>query len=226
MKKIHFSTIDSTNNYGKKCLSQSFEHGTMITADIQTGGRGRKGKSFASEGGLYMSILLKPTHPSYPITCAAAVAVQEAVFELCGTALSIKWVNDLFLDRKKVCGILTEAQTINGEISGFVCGIGVNTNKTILPEELSEIACTIPYAENAILAEKITEKLLYLYDNEINPIPAYRKHLLLNMPVDVYKNGVYQFSGTAIDINEAGNLIVSEKNILHTLQSGEISIKF
>ena len=226
MQKIHFRTIDSTNNYAKRLLANGeFVHGTLITADQQSQGRGRNAKRFSSDGGLYLSVLLKPTHIHYPLTCAAAVAVQQSVLELYNINLSIKWVNDLFFKQKKVCGILTEAQTFNEKINGFVCGIGINTADTHLPQNLVEIADILPCTDKSLLAETVATRLLHFYDHAIDPIPEYRKHLIRNVTVSVYKNGAFQFSGTALDVNENGNLIVRSENQTHILQSGEISIK-
>ncbi len=227
MKTIYFESIDSTNNYGKELLkSESFEHGTLLYTYKQTGGRGRKGRSFLSEGGLYMSVLFHPTNLSFPITCAAAVAVRDAVKELSPeTDLKIKWVNDLFFGGKKVCGILTEAQTENNSVHGFVCGIGINTRDTHFSEEIEKIATKINISDRESLAKNIAERLVNMYDKNQNPIPSYRSHLILNVPVSVYKNGVFQFDGIAKDVNENGNLLVYENGALHTLSSGEISIK-
>lgn len=226
MKKIHFKEIDSTNSYAKsKIGTDEFRHGTMITADTQTNGRGRHGKSFASKGGMYLSVMLDARYPDYPFTMAAAVAVREAITELCEICPQIKWVNDLFWQNKKICGILTETKIENGRASGFVCGIGVNTKNTVIPEELSDIAETIPYSNNSLLAETITKKLIFMYENNINPIEKYKEGLILNKVVCAYKNNEFLFEGIAVDINENGNLIINSNGKLKILNSGEISIK-
>ena len=226
MKKIHFETIDSTNNLAKEMIrSGDFEHGTLITADMQTGGRGRNNRVFASTGGMYMSLLLDARNIYFPITPAAAVATAKTVAETSNLSLSIKWVNDLIYAGKKVCGILTEAVTDeNGSLKGFVCGIGLNTENTVLPDSLKDIAAYLPISKDG-LAEKIASSLLDYYENNIDILPMYKEKLLLNIPVDVYQNDVFLFSGIATDINENGNLIVKTENETRVLTSGEISIK-
>ena len=225
MKKIHFETIDSTNNYAK-CLIESSKdfHATLITADFQSNGKGRKGKSFSSEGGLYMSVVIYNRQENYPLTLCAAVAVRESLKELFDIDVKIKWVNDIFYNNKKVCGILSETKIENGQPKGFVCGIGINTKNTILPPQLSETATILP-CSNENLAETIASKLLYMYENNISPTEKYKEGLMLNIPVSVINDGKEIFEGIAFDINENGNLLVNENGKIHVLNSGEISIK-
>lgn len=108
-------------------------HGTLVAAGMQTAGRGRRGRSFASpEGaGLYLSVILKtglPMQDAALTTFAAAVAVRRAVKAVCGKELAIKWVNDLYWQGKKCCGILTEAVTDveSGGLDHMVVGIGID----------------------------------------------------------------------------------------------------
>ena len=173
-----------------------------------------------------MTVMLDSRNPDYPFTMAAAVAVRDALIQTVGINTNIKWVNDLFYNSKKVCGILTETKFSDDENKGFVCGIGINTSKAIIPEYLSDIAGTVPYDYDIEqLAELIADKLIFMYENDINPLEKYRAGLIINVPVDVYSNGKFLYSGTAVDINEAGNLIVITNNETKILNSGEISIK-
>ncbi|MBR4029842.1 MAG: biotin--[Clostridia bacterium] len=225
MKKIHFSSIDSTNTYGKEFILTNKEfHKTLITADMQTNGRGRLNKTFYSENGLYMSLLLDDRHKDYPLTLTSAVAVSNAVKELFNIDLKIKWVNDLLYNNKKVCGILTEAIYEENKVKGFVCGIGLNTKNVIIPPDLKEIADVIPTEKTNELTERIAEKIIYMYENNISPVKAYKENLILNVPVCAYKNDKKLFTGIATDILENGNLVVVEDNNTHILNSGEISI--
>ena len=126
--------VDSTNLYAKKPGRRRRPgHGTLVAAGMQTAGRGRRGRSFASpEGaGLYLSVILKtglPMQDAALTTCAAAVAVRRAVKAVCGKELAIKWVNDLYWQGKKCCGILTEAVTDveSGGLDHMVVGIGID----------------------------------------------------------------------------------------------------
>lgn len=147
-----FDTIDSTNNYAKRLASEGADHGTLVATDMQTAGKGRMGRSFCSPAGgsIYMSVILRPKtdmQSSQLITSCIAAAAADAVDRVCGTDVKIKWVNDLYLNGKKICGILTEA-SINFESGGLdyaVAGIGINLKsvKKSFPEELLEIASSV-----------------------------------------------------------------------------------
>lgn len=147
-----FDTVDSTNNYAKRLASEGAGHGTLVAADMQTAGKGRMGRSFCSPAGgsIYMSVILRPKtdmQSSQLITSCIAAAAADAVDRVCGTDVKIKWVNDLYLNGKKICGILTEA-SINFESGGLdyaVAGIGINLKsvKNSFPEELLEIASSV-----------------------------------------------------------------------------------
>lgn len=145
--RIHvFKTVESTNLTAKKMALDGAPAGTVVIAEEQTKGRGRMGRSFYSppDGGIYMSFILKPRFDvakSVLITTAASVAVCKAIEKVTGISCRIKWVNDVYLGDKKICGILTEAVTDfeSGQIDYIVCGIGINYS-TAFPEELSGIA--------------------------------------------------------------------------------------
>lgn len=227
MKKIHFKCIDSTNIYGKKHIKENDHfHQTIISAEKQTNGKGRLSKSFHSENGLYFSLLLDARNKEYPLTLAAAVAVCEIFLEVYKIELKIKWVNDLLYNNKKVCGILAESIIENDNVKGFVCGIGINTEKVILPDELKDIATVLPVKNDEEIITKICEKIISMYENNISPIDKYRKNLILNVPVRVHKNNETLFYGVAKDILDNGNLLVEENGNTHILNSGEISIKY
>ena len=133
---FHFhilETVDSTNDEAKKIAARQKAEGCVILAECQTRGKGRQGRSFYSPRGtgIYMSLILDPSREqSRPalITTAAAVAVSEAIEEVTGKRTGIKWVNDVFADGKKVCGILTEG-AFDGQserLKYAVLGIGIN----------------------------------------------------------------------------------------------------
>lgn len=148
--RIHvFQTVESTNLTAKKMALDGAPQGTVVIAEEQTKGRGRMGRSFYSPpaGGIYISFLLKPRFEaakSVLITTAASVAVCKAIEKVTGKDCRIKWVNDVYLNGRKICGILTEAVTDfeSGQIDHIVCGIGINYS-TVFPEDLSGIAGSI-----------------------------------------------------------------------------------
>ncbi|MDO5136111.1 MAG: biotin--[acetyl-CoA-carboxylase] ligase [Eubacteriales bacterium] len=148
-----YQQISSTNQEAKKAaIQREAGHGAFVLALEQTEGRGRRGRSFYSPrgGGLYLSVVLEPKdtiQSSLLLTTGAAAAVCMAVEEVCGVSLDIKWVNDLYKDGKKVCGILTEAVTDfeSGSIEFAIVGIGLNLylEEKALPEELKGLAGSV-----------------------------------------------------------------------------------
>lgn len=133
-KLIHFDEIDSTNNYAKKIGNEGYPHGTVITAEKQTLGRGRVGREWKSYNnhGLWFSIILKPDmepEGAQVVTLAAAVAVVEGISEHLGIVCGIKWPNDIIIGNAKLGGILTELSAEPGHINYVVVGIGINVNQ-------------------------------------------------------------------------------------------------
>lgn len=151
-----FPELDSTNVYCRKLLQKGGNcNGTVVAANCQTAGRGRQGRAFCSPAGsgLYFSLILRPRLPFRDaplLTACAAVAVARAVDNLYGTQVRIKWVNDLFLNGKKFCGILTEggASLESGLLEQVVIGIGINIRhtKTAFPPELCRRVTSIEEA--------------------------------------------------------------------------------
>ena len=144
-----YDTLESSNRTAKTLALEGAPHGTMVLAGQQTAGRGRLGRRFESPAGkgVYLSLVLRPSLPmteAQAVTVSAAVAVCRAVKKLCGLELGIKWVNDLYYNGKKVCGILTEAgaDLESGQLEWLVVGIGLNltSRPEDWPEELRPIA--------------------------------------------------------------------------------------
>lgn len=151
-----FETTDSTNIRAKSLARSGAEDGTLVLAEKQTAGRGRRGKSFFSPkgGGLYMSLVLRPGEGSCDIqllTIAAATAVCLSLEKLAGIKPQIKWVNDIYLDEKKLCGILCEK---NSDTDAVIVGIGINLAGEVFPQELEGIACALnaPVSRNELAA--------------------------------------------------------------------------
>lgn len=150
------SVVDSTNTYCKDLARKGAPGGTVVISDSQTGGRGRRGRSFLSPSGvgLYLSYLMRPDsgiEKISEITCRTAVAVCKAIKACYGLDSDIKWVNDILMNKMKICGILTESSfdNVSNEVDSLIIGIGINVNNkpSDFPEELSSIASSIS-AEN------------------------------------------------------------------------------
>lgn len=220
----YFETIDSTNTYAKRyALTLSLP--ALIIADEQTAGRGRRGNSFFSpkNTGLYMTLVTdEPNNPEL-ITPAAAVAVCK-VLERHGVMPKIKWVNDLFYNKKKVCGILSERIAANKK-NIIAIGIGINLTTAEFPEELSLAGNINLDIKKEKLAEEIANELL-IQINSCETVSEYRKRLfILGNEISYSYNGITQ-TAMAVDINECCNLIVRNSDgSTRILSSGEISIK-
>ena len=166
--------LDSTNRLLKDLAAQGAESGTVVIAGQQTGGRGRLGRSFASpEGGLYLSVLLRPDCPleqTVGIPPLAGVAVCRALRAVTGLEAKLKWPNDVILNGKKLCGILVESAVDAKGVRLFV-GIGVNVNlqREDFPEAIRETACSIltetgDRIKVLALAEELIRQLDGLYE--------------------------------------------------------------
>ncbi|MBP3383991.1 MAG: biotin--[acetyl-CoA-carboxylase] ligase [Firmicutes bacterium] len=234
-----FDTIDSTNTYAKMLAAEGAEHGTTVIALQQTGGRGRLGRSFhAPPGtGIYMSIVLKTESDfskALMATTAASVAVCRAVSAVCSAEAQIKWVNDIYLDGKKVCGILTEAITENGLPKALVVGIGINCSTIGFPEELLDIAGAIDgnYDPQQLTAQVINELLALAVNMDPREfIGEYKdRSMVIGKTVKVYKGGyspdAHGLPARVLDIDNSGGLkVIYSSGLRETLSSGEISIR-
>ncbi len=223
---IHLRSVDSTNNYIEK---NPLPAGSTVWADAQTAGRGRGNHSFASpEGGVYFSCLLKEgskTGNGFLAPCdavlltpKAAVAVCLALEEICGIRPEIKWVNDIFLNGKKVCGILCEH--IGNK---YIVGIGINTSDENLPEELKETAGGIGEVPKRKLIKKITEMLLAPMDDD-RIVSEYSKRLNTLGKTVLFSYDGKEMKGSVKGINEYCNLLIDTGNSTVTLSSGEVHI--
>lgn len=217
----------------------SSHHGTLVITRHQTAGRGRLGRSFASpdDSGIYMSIILEPadTNPVL-ITTAAAVAICRAIENVCSANPQIKWVNDIYLNSKKVCGILAESVTDyrTGAITHIILGIGINCNQTAIPPELADIAGAIEggFSINQLAAEVYNQVMLLADD--LHPakfIDDYRQRsMVLGETVTVYKGGYNPdkpgLPARVLEIDENGGLkVIYSSGERETLTTGEISIR-
>lgn len=252
MKEIYFDKIrvftfdfiDSTNKYAKILATNGEKNDLVIISKAQSKGRGRLGRSFYSgEGGLYMSLLIHPNIPTdkaSSLTPLTAVAVCEAIEELNPTSsCKIKWVNDIYIDNKKVCGILTESQTSeSGFLDYAVIGIGVNVfePKDSFPDEIINRAGTIfnhSKCDNKTcmkLASIITGKVMnYVYcgitsDNTIDDYISRSFLIGKNVEVVRYVGDIPQ-KATVLSVERDFSLKVQYENgDISFLSSGDVSI--
>lgn len=239
---ICLEKVDSTNLEAKRAAAQGAPHGTVILAEEQSAGRGRRGRSWVSKanGGLYLSMILRPPVPpeeAPKMTLGAAVVVEEAIEEVCGLCSAIKWPNDLLLGEKKLCGILTEICADVGHIEYIVVGIGINANQEGFSEELQPTATSLRLERKEKidinrLAAAVIGKYLRLVkewteSGDFEPVmERYRAHsCTLGQEVRVF--GVNEtLEGTAEDIFPDGMLLLrTAEGQLRKLSSGDVSLR-
>lgn len=234
-----YPELDSTNSAAKALADQEDAHGTVIIADSQSGGRGRYGRPFFSpkKSGIYMSLFLRPSlkaEQALMITSCAAVAVAEAIEKLYPVNVQIKWVNDLYVNQRKVCGILTEAGIgfENGQLDYVVIGIGVNTGAVTFPKDLAPIATSlenetgIAVSRNRLIAEilnSLESRFETMTDGSFLQESRRRSILLGREILVISANETYP--AKAIDIDSHGFLIAETANGRVSLNSGEVSIR-
>lgn len=237
-----FPTVTSTNIIAREKAAVGKAEGYAVIANTQTHGKGRKDRRFfsPSDTGIYMSILFRPTQCSaqeaVKLTTMAAVAVCEAIEAVSGVKAQIKWVNDIYVAGKKVCGILTEASfgLEDGNLEYAVVGIGINVTppKDDFPHELKDIAGTIfgraqTDGKNHLAAEVLNQCMAhYAALKESKYIDNYRKRsLVIGKEISVISSEGEK-KAVALDVDDDCRLIVKyESGITERLSSGEISVK-
>lgn len=229
---------DSTNRVAKELAMQGAPEGTLVVAKRQSSGKGRLGRSFFSpEGGIYMSLVLRPEIPAEKavlLTTCAAVAVARAIDRVAGVSAGIKWVNDIFVQGKKVCGILAEAgfnaQATTPEY--VILGIGINVERQSVPEELKEIVgCledgrTEALSKEALIAAVWREfGILYRNLSGADYMEEYKnRSILVGKEVTVLSQAG-DYRAVAVDIDREGHLVIERQGKKEVLSSGEISVR-
>ena len=248
---LFYDTIDSTNNKAKELAKRGSVHGSLVVAKSQTAGKGRLGRSFASmsDDGLYFSVMLRPeVSPEHlsGLTLVAALAVSKAIQNICGITPSIKWPNDIYVNNKKVVGILTEAGT-----DYVVIGIGINVNTKSFDKSIEATATSI-YLETGTNVAK--EELLMEILSQLNDLyDTFVVSKDLSFLVEDYNQGLgslnkevfiipQQLTLTSpnpslidtsaleavlcLGIDKDGNLVCKDsKEELHYVNSGEVSLR-
>ncbi|MCR5732007.1 MAG: biotin--[acetyl-CoA-carboxylase] ligase [Sphaerochaetaceae bacterium] len=229
-----YEDVDSTNTEAKRLLNNGTKAPFVCIAKKQSGGRGRRGRSFLSqEGGIYFSIAL-PANGSFDaelVTTAAATGIAEAIESL-GLEVGIKWVNDLFVRGKKAVGILTEG-VVNleeGCISEVIIGIGTNYTTGSFPPELKEICTSLfpdgkaPLTRSEFAAKEIEETIKAIYNPDY--LTEYRKRcFVLGKEITVLKMNA-SMPAKAIDLDDRAHLVVQYPDgTIEHLSSGEVSIR-
>ena len=230
-----FDSIDSTSTKARELINTGNMSNLVVVANEQTGGRGRNGKAFFSPPGVsvYMSVVLHPEcklDHAVGITTSCSVAVSRAIEKITGKKTQIKWVNDLYHNNRKVCGILCEAVAKNSVVSSVIVGVGINLCKNTFPDELNEIAGTLncDLSCRDFLIAAVADELFNLDFGEISEdiLKEYRaKSLVIGKQIIYYLNGKKNIA-TAVGIDSCGGLVVEKDDgVVETLRSGEITVR-
>ncbi|MDD3985400.1 MAG: biotin--[acetyl-CoA-carboxylase] ligase [Methanobacterium sp.] len=234
----YYKEVDSTNNVAKQLAEEGAEEGTIIIAEIQNRGKGRRGKTWISPpGGVWMSIILRPDIPPFnapQLTLVTGVAVAETLAKECNLDVGIKWPNDILIGNKKVCGILTEVNASIDKVNYVVVGIGIDMNVDVplFPPDLQKGATSLKNELNteingALLVQKFLLKFEALY-NKFNAgeFPEILKEWrslskTIGKNVEV-RTRIKTIHGEAVGINKEGILILElEDGSLKKIISGE-----
>lgn len=237
----YFPVVDSTNIKAKQLAEEGYPMGTLVVAEQQNAGRGRRGRSWESPrgSGIFMTLLLKPEiHPynASMLTLVAALAVSAAVTKKTGRPAGIKWPNDIVMNGKKVCGILTEMSAQFDYVNHIVIGIGINVNSTAFPEELSHMATSL-YLETkksyhrAELIEETLEQFEKYYAEYLKTedlsglVKEYNSHLVNLHQIVKVLDPKEPFEGKAMGITPRGELIVDTWESRRLVSAGEVSVR-
>ena len=241
-KVVYYDETDSTNNRAKDSGEKNGAHGTLFIADKQNAGKGRRGRAWESPSGksIYMTILLRPqiTPDKAPmLTLIMGLSVAEGIRKVSGAETEIKWPNDIVMNKKKVCGILTEMATEMEYVNYVVIGVGINVNQQQFPEEIADTAASLCretgriYRRSELIAavlERFEENYgIFLKTGDLSGIQKAYDAVLVNcgQEVRVLEPG-HEYEAVAEGINRNGELMVrlpdGERRYIF---AGEVSVR-
>lgn len=239
---LYFDTIDSTNTKAQELAEKGYPSGTLVVADKQESGKGRRGRSWVSPSGtgIFMTLMIKPDinpNNASMLTLVAALAVAKAITSVTGEEALIKWPNDIVVNGKKVCGILTEMNAQFDYINHIVVGIGINVHNESFPEEISQMASSLMIeagGKRFHRAQIIAETMSYFeqyYDTflktqDLSALVREYDKLLVNRNKSVrVLDPKEPFDGKAMGITPKGELIVDTWESRKLVSSGEVSVR-
>lgn len=237
----YFPVVDSTNTKAKQLAEEGYPAGTLVVAEQQEAGRGRRGRGWESPqgAGIFMTLLLKPEiepNNASMLTLVAALAVSAAITKQTDRPAAIKWPNDIVMNGKKVCGILTEMSAQIDYVNHIVVGIGINVHNETFPEELSEMATSLyletgEHLNRAALIEEIWENFeryyaIFLETQDLSGlVREYDAHLVNRNQVVKVLDPKEPFEGRARGITARGELIVDTWESRRLVSAGEVSVR-
>lgn len=238
---FYFPVVDSTNTKAKQLAEEGYPSGTLVVAEQQDAGKGRRGRSWESPRGtgIFMTLMLKPDiNPGNAsmLTLVAALAVSAGITKCTGRPAGIKWPNDIVMNKKKVCGILTEMSAQFDYVNHIVIGIGINVHNDTFPKEISHMATSLyletkEHLNRAALIEEIWEQFeryyaVFLETEDLSGlVKEYNAHLVnLHQSVKVL-DPKEPYEGKALGITPRGELIVDTWESRKLVSAGEVSVR-
>lgn len=237
----YFDVTDSTNTQAKSLGEGDAPNGTLVVAGKQESGRGRRGRSFESPAGtgIFMTLLLRPEiepQNASMLTLVSALAVAKGIEHMVDLSVQIKWPNDIVINGKKVCGILTEMSAQMDYVNYIVIGIGINVGNEEFPEEIKDVATSIylesgKHINRAMLIEKIWEEFedyyeLYEKTQDLSSLVKEYDSYLVNRGQKVrVLDSKEPYEGKAMGITDRGELIVDTWEARRLVSAGEVSVR-
>mgnify|MGYP004471978917 FL=1 len=237
----YFDVTDSTNTQAKSLGEGDAPNGTLVVAGKQESGRGRRGRSFESPAGtgIFMTLLLRPEiepQNASMLTLVSALAVAKGIEHMVDLPVQIKWPNDIVINGKKVCGILTEMSAQMDYVNYIVIGIGINVSNEEFPEEIKDVATSIylesgKHVNRAMLIEKIWEEFedyyeLYEKTQDLSSLVKEYDSYLVNRGQKVrVLDPKEPYEGKAMGITDRGELIVDTWEARRLVSAGEVSVR-
>jgi BirA family biotin operon repressor/biotin-[acetyl-CoA-carboxylase] ligase len=236
-KLYYFKKLPSTNLFARELIDQKVNNGSVVVADVQTHGRGRKDRTwFSPTGGLWFSVIIYPDIPprkSMMLTMAASLGVVDGIKTITGIVPIIKWPNDVIIKGKKVCGILTEIDAEIDRINFAIVGIGLNVNNT-LPIDFSKYATTLRQERGSKVSRvQLLRSILKSFDEQYEKLARgkyddIRKNWLsfsqiIGKHVRVHEGSI-RLEGIVDDVDEDGSLILKNDDGIHRVLSGHVEV--
>ncbi len=243
----YYDEIDSTNTRAKQHAEEGCPHGALVAANMQRAGKGSRGRGWQSPPGaaVYMSLVLRPKflpNKASMVTLVMALAVAKAIEETTSLSCQIKWPNDVIVNKKKVCGILTEMSGEQDYIQYIVIGVGINVKEQTFPDEIRQKATSLE-EEDREANRKGAPKRAYLIERTMYYFEEYYElfeekesleflkeeynQYLVNKEKEVKVLGtLHEYTGICHGINEIGELLVETENSkIEKVCSGEVSVR-
>lgn len=235
---VYLKSVDSTNRYARELASRGAAEGTLVVADEQTAGRGRRGRGWISPAGegVFMSLILRPqAHPSQVagLSLQAALATARAIAHVTGLDARIKWPNDIVCGGKKVCGMLLEMNADEQSVHDVVAGIGINVHQRDFPPEIAQTAASLDLLTGtSVNRAALVRAFLQEFETVSSMaqagtlMDAYRERsATLAQRVQVIAPAE-MFTGTALEVTDSGSLIVlDEQGQRREVLAADVSVR-